>query len=65
MTYQVPVSLPEILRTTLYMVDHTEYTGKESKAVAELRDCLIKAIAELAAKETTTGATDDSASSSD
>ena len=49
----------------MYLVDHTEYTGKESKAVAELRDCLIKAIAELAAKETTTGATDESGSSSD
>ncbi len=65
MTYQVPVSLPEILRTTLYLVDNTEYVGKESKSVADLRKCLISAIAELSAKETRDEASDETAGSTD
>lgn len=66
MTYQVPVSLPEILRTTPYLVDHTEYVGKESKAVyLSLRECLIDAIAELSLKETTNETKDETGSSSD
>ena len=47
MPYQVQVQLPEILRSTLYLLDNTTYPGKQSKAVADLRACLIHAIADL------------------
>jgi len=51
MPYQVSVSLPEILRTTLYLVDHAEYAGKGSQSVEDLRKCLKSAIAELSFKK--------------
>lgn len=51
MPYQVPVSLPEILQTTLYLVDHTEHAGEGSQYVEDLRKCLMSAIAELSRNE--------------
>jgi hypothetical protein len=47
MTYEVSIDLVEILRTTLHLLDHTEYAGKTSNSVQGLRACLVETIAEL------------------
>jgi len=47
MPYEVNLNLPEILRTTLFLIDNTVYPGKESKTVEDLRHCLVGAITAL------------------
>ena len=47
MTYEVSINLVEILRTTLYLLEHTEYQGKTSNSVQDLRKCLLGTIADL------------------
>ena len=54
MPYDITINLVEILRTTLYLLEHTEYTGKASKTVEDLRKCLLGTIAELESVSGTT-----------
>ena len=52
MTYEISINLIEILRTTLYLLEHTQYDGKASSAVENLRQCLLGTIAELESART-------------
>lgn len=47
MTYEISLNLSEILRTTLYLVEHTNYPGKDTPTVLDLKKCLKHAISEL------------------
>lgn len=49
MPYEIPLNVIEILKSTLYLLEHTIYPGKEGKTVADLKKCITGAINSLAA----------------
>ena len=51
MPYQISLNLAEILRTTLYLIEHTTYPGKASNTVKDLKDCMMRAISEIDADQ--------------
>jgi hypothetical protein len=50
MPYEIPLNVIEILKSTLYLLEHTIYSGKEGKTVADLKKCISVAIHALAAE---------------
>ena len=52
MPYEIPLNVIEILKSTLYLLEHTIYPGKEGKTVADLKKCINGAINSLAAEAT-------------
>jgi hypothetical protein len=50
MPYQIPLNVIEILRSTLYLLEHTIYPGKDGKTVVDLKKCINGAINSLAAE---------------
>ncbi len=52
MPYQISIDLSEILRTTLYLIENANYPGKASATVADLKECMIRAISEIEAAKT-------------
>lgn len=50
MPYEIPLNVIEILKSTLYLLEHTIYPGKEGKTVADLKKCITGAINSLAAE---------------
>jgi hypothetical protein len=51
MPYQISLNLAEILRTTLYLIEHTNYPGKTSATVKDLKECMMRAISEIDASQ--------------
>jgi hypothetical protein len=51
MPYQISLNLSEILRTTLYLIEHTNYPGKASSTVNDLKECMMRAISEIDATQ--------------
>ena len=47
MPYQIPLNVIEILKSTLYLLDHTIYPGKDGKTVTDLKKCITGAINSL------------------
>jgi hypothetical protein len=47
MPYEIPLNVIEILKSTLYLLEHTIYPGKDGKTVADLKKCLTGAIDSL------------------
>ena len=47
MPYEIPLNVIEILKSTLYLLEHTIYPGKEGKTVEELKKCIAHAIDSL------------------
>ena len=47
MPYEIPLNVVEILKSTLYLLEHTIYPGKEGKTVADLKRCIVGAIDSL------------------
>ena len=50
MPYEIPLNVTEILKSTLYLLEHTIYPGKDGKTVTELKKCISGAIERLAAE---------------
>lgn len=50
MPYEIPLNVTEILKSTLYLLEHTIYPGKEGKTVMDLKKCITGAIDALAAE---------------
>jgi hypothetical protein len=50
MPYEIPLNVVEILKSTLYLLDHTIYPGKDGKTVMDLKKCITGAIHSLAAE---------------
>jgi hypothetical protein len=50
MPYEIPLNVIEILKSTLYLLEHTIYPGKEGKTVTDLKKCISGAIQNLAAE---------------
>lgn len=50
MPYEIPLNVIEILKSTLYLLEHTIYPGKEGKTVADLKKCISGAINSLVAE---------------
>ena len=48
MPYEIPLNVIEILKSTLYLLEHTIYPGKDGKTVTELKRCITGAITALA-----------------
>lgn len=52
MPYEIPLNVIEILRSTLYLLEHTIYPGKDGKTVGDLKKCINGAIDSLATEAT-------------
>ena len=50
MPYEIPLNVIEILKSTLYLLEHTIYPGKDGKTVTDLKRCITGAITALAAE---------------
>ena len=50
MPYEIPLNVIEILKSTLYLLEHTIYPGKDGKTVMDLKRCITGAINALAAE---------------
>ena len=48
MPYEIPLNVIEILTSTLYLLEHTIYPGKDGKTVTDLKRCITGAITALA-----------------
>ena len=48
MPYEIPLNVIEILKSTLYLLEHTIYPGKDGKTVVDLKRCINGAIDTLA-----------------
>ena len=51
MPYEIPLNVIEILKSTLYLLEHTLYPGKDGKTVTDLKKCISRAIAHLSAED--------------
>lgn len=47
MPYEIPLNVIEILKSTLYLLEHTIYPGKDGKTVTDLKKCILGAINSL------------------
>jgi hypothetical protein len=47
MPYEIPLNVVEILKSTLYLLEHTIYPGKDGKTVSDLKKCISGAITAL------------------
>jgi hypothetical protein len=47
MPYEIPLNVVEILKSTLYLLEHTIYPGKDGKTVNDLKHCISTAIDSL------------------
>jgi hypothetical protein len=47
MTYEIPLNVIEILKSTLYLLENTIYPGKDGKTVTDLKRCILNAIQAL------------------
>jgi hypothetical protein len=47
MPYEIPLNVIEILKSTLYLLEHTIYPGKDGKTVTDLKRCISDAIKSL------------------
>lgn len=47
MPYEIPLNVVEILKSTLYLLEHTIYPGKDGKTVTDLKRCISLAIDNL------------------
>ena len=50
MAYEIPLNVIEILKSTLYLLEHTIYPGKDGKTVTDLKRCISGAISNLASE---------------
>jgi len=50
MPYEIPLNVIEILKSTLYLLEHTIYPGKDGETVMDLKKCINGAISTLAAE---------------
>ena len=50
MSYEIPLNVIEVLKSTLYLLEHTLYPGKDGKTVTELKKCISGAIDSLSAE---------------
>ena len=50
MPYEIPLNVIEILKSTLYLLEHTIYPGKDGKTVTDLKRCISGAISTLASE---------------
>ena len=50
MPYEIPLNVIEILKSTLYLLEHTIYPGKDGKTVTDLKKCINGAIQNLSAE---------------
>lgn len=50
MPYEIPLNVVEILKSTLYILEHTMYPGKDGKIVTDLKRCISGAIENLRAE---------------
>ena len=50
MPYEIPLNVVEILKSTLYLLEHTIYPGKDGKTVNDLKKCISGAIQSLTAE---------------
>jgi hypothetical protein len=50
MPYEISLNVIEILKSTLYLLEHTIYPGKDGKIVNDLKKCITGAIQNLAAE---------------
>ncbi|MGA8090186.1 MAG: hypothetical protein WCA10_23140 [Terracidiphilus sp.] len=50
MPYEIPLNVIEILKSTLYLLEHTIYPGKDGKTVTDLKRCIAGAINNLASE---------------
>lgn len=50
MPYEIPLNVIEILKSTLYLLEHTIYPGKDGKTVTDLKRCISGAISNLASE---------------
>lgn len=50
MPYEIPLNVVEILKSTLYLLEHTIYPGKDGKTVDDLKRCITGAIDSLRAE---------------
>lgn len=50
MPYEIPLNVIEILKSTLYLLEHTIYPGKDGKTVMDLKRCINGAINSLVAE---------------
>lgn len=48
MPYEIPLNVIEILKSTLYLLEHTIYPGKDGKTVEDLKRCIANAMNTLA-----------------
>jgi hypothetical protein len=48
MPYEIPLNVIEILKSTLYLLEHTIYPGKDGQTVNDLKRCITVAIQNLA-----------------
>jgi len=55
MPYEIPLNVVEILKSTLYLLEHTIYPGKDGKIVNDLKKCLSGAIQSLSAESAQAG----------
>lgn len=55
MPYEIPLNVIEILKSTLYLLEHTIYPGKDGKTVSDLKKCITGAIVSLAAEARASG----------
>jgi hypothetical protein len=51
MPYEIPLNVIEILKSTLYLLEHTIYPGKDGKTVTDLKRCISNAMNTLAKDE--------------
>ena len=51
MPYEIPLNVIEILKSTLYLLEHTVCPGKDGKTVGDLKKCISGAIQNLAAMQ--------------
>ena len=47
MPYQIRLNVVEILKSTLYLLEHSIYPGKDGKTVTDLKHCISGAIVNL------------------
>jgi hypothetical protein len=52
MPYEIPLNVVEILKSTLYLLEHTIYPGKDGKTVNDLKKCISGAIQSLSSEST-------------
>ena len=52
MPYEIPLNVIEILKSTLYLLEHTIYPGKDGKTVNDLKRCIAHAMSALAQEAT-------------